>query len=103
MNIKEPTTHGAFLVDMVKQMDEFIEISASSGHLPVLDAIGTARLLKALIRGDHSFDPKNENLLTRRARFRQSVNLSMLDFGNYGWMPAPTKPTEEDAAPEQSE
>lgn len=78
-----PTTHAGVLLYTIEQLDEAIERGASSGHVMTVDAIGMSRLLKALVRGDKSFDPKTAQYQQRAARFRNSPS-AMLTLG-MGW------------------
>lgn len=83
MKHKEPTTHAGVLLLTIEQLDDAIEHGASSGHVMTVDAIGMSRLLKALVRGDKTFDPKSAQVEQRKARF--AAGSSMMLILGCGW------------------
>jgi hypothetical protein len=62
--------HGEGLLMLIREIDDLIEQSTETGALPVLDAVGTSKLLKALVRGDREHLQDEERVKRRLARLR---------------------------------
>lgn len=70
--------HAKVLLEFIRSIDECIEDSATTGYVPVLDAVETARLLKALVNGAPAHAVDGEK--TQRRIKRTSLTVSALTF-----------------------
>lgn len=57
--------HGRVLLSFINMIDDLIQESASDGMVPVLDAVSTVRLLKALVRGAPAHEPERAGTKAR--------------------------------------
>lgn len=62
--------HGFMLITAIEQIDAHILSSVDHGHVPMLDAVETAKLLRALVRGDETHSIDRDSLKRRFARSR---------------------------------
>ncbi len=70
--------HAKVLLEFIRGIDECIEDAATTGHVPVLDAVETVRLLKALVSGAPAHAVDDEK--TRRRIGRTPLTISALTF-----------------------
>ena len=70
--------HAKVLLEFIREIDGCIEDSATTGCVPVLDAVETVRLLKALVRGAPVHETDDEKI-KRRIR-RPDLTVTALTF-----------------------
>lgn len=76
--------HGQILVSFVQRIDECIAQSVDTGRVPVLDAVETSRLLKALIVAQKSYDPDVAAGEARAIRGRDDAGFTVMVL-SFGW------------------
>lgn len=63
-----PTNHhGRGLLAMIAEIETLCEEALSQGHAPLLDAVSTAKLLRALVAGAPNYTPDDERISQRLA------------------------------------
>lgn len=65
--------HGKALLMAIRHIDSFVEECSVDGSVPVLDAVETSRLLKALVRADESHRPDVDTAMRRLSRMQTSA------------------------------
>ena len=66
--------HGKALLMAIRDIDNFVEECSADGSVPLLDAVETSRLLKALVRGDAAHRPDIERGMRRLSRMKVSAS-----------------------------
>ena len=74
----ERATHARALLITIKQLDEFIERSVTTGDVPLLDAVEASKLLKALVYHQRSYSPDLDSVRRRAARSESGYTVSAI-------------------------
>lgn len=80
------TNHGGQLIRLINEVDHIIADSVDNGAYPMLDAVFVSDVLKALVRGDMTFNPDRERIKRRLSRVRYG-NL-VVAAPDVAWEPA---------------